>query len=113
MSSKFSKFSTVYFLSFFFSADAPANKKFAKSQCEDSAYLLWRQAELDKYKGVDGIGASLGGVVVGLLILSVILLWDCHINSESLGSNGFERFWLADPHIYLQLYTASVKLVTI
>lgn len=72
--------------------DAPANKKFSKSQCEDSAYLLWRQAELNKYKGVDGVGASLGGVVVGLLILSVILLWDCHINSESLGSNGFERF---------------------
>ncbi|CAE1249328.1 unnamed protein product [Acanthosepion pharaonis] len=72
--------------------DAPANKKFSKSQCEDSAYLLWRKAELNKYKGVDGVGASLGGVVVGLLILSVILLWDCHINSESLGSNGFERF---------------------
>lgn len=53
---------------------------------------MWRQAQLDKYHGVDGVAASLGGVVVGLVILSAVLLWDRLLNAESSGVNGFERF---------------------
>ncbi|CAI9743376.1 Hypothetical predicted protein [Octopus vulgaris] len=68
------------------------SEQYIKSHCRDSVYMVWRQAQLDKYHGVDGVAASLGGVVVGLVILSAVLLWDRLLNAESSGVNGFERF---------------------
>ncbi|GAB1609525.1 hypothetical protein Ahia01_001238300 [Argonauta hians] len=74
-------------------ASTPLSGHQRREWCEESVYAQWRQSQLARYPGVDGVAASLGGVVMGMVILAAVLLWDRLLNAESAAAvNGFERF---------------------
>ena len=87
------KFSVNILLISFFYAIVPVPDTLDKSECGTSLYEIWRKQELNKYPPPNPAGAAIGGVIVGIIILAIFLVWDRRNHDKKSGDvSMFERF---------------------
>ncbi|XP_046578191.1 uncharacterized protein LOC124285946 [Haliotis rubra] len=61
--------------------------------CGDSLYDIWRKQKLSKFTPPNPIGSAFGGIIVGLILLALFVVWDRRVNQKKSGNLAlFERF---------------------
>ncbi|XP_041352778.1 uncharacterized protein LOC121371163 [Gigantopelta aegis] len=63
------------------------------SECGTSLYEIWRKQELNRYSTPNPAGAAVGGVVFGIIIVAIFIVWDRRNHDKKSGdASMFERF---------------------
>ncbi|XP_067682076.1 uncharacterized protein [Haliotis asinina] len=63
------------------------------NDCGDSLYDIWRKQKLSKFTPPNPIGSAFGGIIVGLILLALFVVWDRRVNQKKSGNLAlFERF---------------------
>ncbi|XP_048259784.1 uncharacterized protein LOC124111931 isoform X1 [Haliotis rufescens] len=61
--------------------------------CGVSLYDIWRKQKLSKFVPPNPIGSAFGGIIVGLILLGLFVMWDRRVNQKKSGNLAlFERF---------------------